>query len=303
MELQRLGGALAAAAATVFVCTGAGAQNHRIIPTSNPGESLSQRYSSAVCAIVYIQTENGNGTGFFINSSGDILTAAHVVSTHSFSMVNNQISVTVNIDHMISISPHGVGPNAVPMASVVETTEDDINDLALIHSKLKPPCILPLAEADVTQPGTHLISIGFPGIDSGNPILYEGFLSGRFPRPKIASIGEVNGQSIFPNRDVMKVQMPITPGASGSPVIEDSGRVVGVISEAPMIWTADLEKITGMASRGSGVWLSGFDTVSILGQLALVVREFETTGSGYAVPVSYWHSKPRPDSPASTSGH
>jgi hypothetical protein len=53
-----------------------------------------------------------------------------------------------------------------------------------------------------------------------------------------------------------------------------------------MVWTNELESITHVAGIGSGITLSGYDAVKILGQLAIVVREFETTGSGYAVPIS-----------------
>ncbi len=97
--------------------------------------------------------------------------------------------------------------------------------------------------------------------------------------------------------------MPITPGASGSPVIDDDGKAIGVVSEAPMIWTQDLADITKIAFTGTGVRLSGFDTTAILGQLALVVREFETTGSGYAVPLSYLKSRKAPTGRSSTRPH
>ncbi len=253
--------------------------------SSSDPNGLTKRYESLVCAIVLIQTERGTGTGFFINSQGDIVTAAHVVSSKTFKNNMGQVDFDINVDQHVSITPHGEAASLMAADNMDETKWESSTDLAFIHSKLTPPCFLPLGDAASVKTGNHLLSIGFPGIDNGNPILYEGFLSGRFKHPPIA-MATVNGQGIVPQYEVLKVQMPITPGASGSPIIDDSGHAVGVISESPIIWTQDLENITKVAGTGSGITMSGFDAVKILGQLAVVVREFESPGSAYAVPIS-----------------
>lgn len=80
-------------------------------------------------------------------------------------------------------------------------------------------------------------------------ILYKGFLSGRFAHPPIA-VGTVDGQPVFPTYDVLKVQMPITPGSSGSPVIDETDHVVGVISESPIIWTQDWNELPKSQTAG-----------------------------------------------------
>lgn len=257
-------------------------------PTSavDKGQTLKQRYQSIVCAVALIETERGSGTGFFINAGGDMVTAAHVVSSKTFKLVQDQVQFDVHVDQNIQITPHALPRVKLLAAEVDVDPSESSTDLAFIHTGTKPPCWVPLGDSSKVETGDHLLSIGFPGIDNGNPILYEGFLSGRFKHPPNAAVGVVNGRAIMPNYEVLKVQMPITPGASGSPVIDDSGHVVAVVSESPMIWTQDLQNITRVAGSSSGITLSGFDTVSILGQLAIVVREFETTGSGYAVPVS-----------------
>ena len=273
------------------------------IHSSTPAhkETLKQRYDSLVCAIAFISTERGTGTGFFIDPNGDIVTAAHVISSKNFKMVLNQPAFDVAVDQNIKITPHNQAAFPLPAAAVDVDLVESSTDLAFIHTNQQPPCWIPLGDSSKIGTGDHLVSIGFPGIDNGNPVLYEGFLSGRFKHPPIP-IAQVNGQSIVPQYEILKVQMPITPGASGSPIIDDSGRAVGVVSEAPMIWTQDLERVTQVASTGSGISLSGFDAVKILGQLALVVREFETTGAGYAVPISDLNPKRAADHAVSTRG-
>lgn len=253
-----------------------------------PGDrsnNLKQRYRSLVCAIALINTERGSGTGFYVDRRGDLVTAAHVVSTKSFKIVQNQLSFDVSVDKHILLTPNGQPQVELDSSTVDVDSNESSHDLAFIHTHTNPPCWIPLGDSTATETGDHLLSIGFPGIDNGHPILYDGFLSGRFKHPPMA-VGQVNGQPIIPNYEILKVQMPITPGASGSPVIDDSGHAIAVISESPMVWTNELESITHVAGIGSGITLSGYDAVKILGQLAIVVREFETTGSGYAVPIS-----------------
>lgn len=262
------------------------AQSGNIRPSHPTDKTLKERYNSLVCAIVLIQTERGSGTGFFVDSNGDMVTAAHVISTKNFSLNQGQLSFTVAVDQHISITPNGGQAISLPTTAVDVDMNESATDLVYIHTHETPPCSIPLGDATRAATGDRLISIGFPGIDNGQPILYEGFLSGRFRHPPTSAVAVVNGVAITPHYEVLKVQMPITSGASGSPVIDDSDDVIGVISEAPMIWTQDLENITHVAGVGSGVTLSGFDAVKILGELAIVVREFETTGSAYAVPVS-----------------
>ncbi len=98
------------------------------------------------------------------------------------------------------------------------------------------------------------------------------------------------------------MQMPVTPGASGSPVIADSNMAVGVISEVPVIITNDVVQIAqafgNLQNRSSNVSLSGFDVTKIVGELAWTVQQFESPGAGLAVPTSRFHgSQPAKQAP------
>ena len=72
-----------------------------------------------------------------------------------------------------------------------------------------------------------------------------------------------------------------------SPAIADDNSAIGVISEVPLVWTNDLTELVQKGLAPSGVLISGFDTNRLLAQLALVVHEFESPGSGLAVPITY----------------
>lgn len=260
-------------------------QSHIMQQTSS--STLTERYNAARCAIAFIQTESGSGTGFFVDNEGDMVTASHVVSDKTFAQTPQGINMTVTVANQIVVTISDGTQSRIPRDRVdLSDLSEAADDLAFIKTGLKPKCFIPLGDPSSLKVGSHLISVGYPGSDNGNAILYDGFLSGVFPHPP-RPIATINGIAITPNYEILKIQMPITPGASGSPVIDDNGKAIGVVSEAPMVWTRDLANISKIAFTGSGVQISGFDTTAILGQLALVVREFETTGSGYAVPVSY----------------
>jgi hypothetical protein len=202
-------------------------------------------------------------------------------------LLSSTTACHVVVDKNISITPRGQAKTNLTVTSEDIEKHEALTDLVYIHTTIHPLCSIPLGESKTAGSGDHLLSIGFPGIDYGNPILYEGFLSGRFPHPPTAALAVINGKPLIPKYEIFKVQMPITPGASGSPIIDDSGKAIGVVSEVPVIWTQDLEKLTQVRNWNATMSVGGFDALKLLQQLSIVVREFDSPGSGYAVPLSY----------------
>jgi S1-C subfamily serine protease len=252
--------------------------------------NLESRFQKLSCAIVQIKSDTGAGTGFFISADGRVATAAHVVtdSSYSISLDGKQINLTLTARQQLRI----VGSDGKESPVQLSLAQPDIDrasaDVAVFDSRVKPPCFVQVGESKNLRVGQHLIAIGYPSL-SPTEVLYDGFLSARHQHLPIP-IGHIGTKPIYPTYDVLRIQMPVTPGASGSPVFDEKDFVVGIISEVPVLWSTDLDKLVNTFAtntNGSGVLLSGFDTTKLLAQLSWIVHEFESPGAGLAVPSSY----------------
>lgn len=265
-------------------------------------QDLSARFKTVSCAVVRLQSDDGYGTGSFIDNHGDVLTAAHVVFSSSYSLYQGQIKVTLTPKPDLRLMAAGRS-----LAINILTTAVDVRlstaDLAIVKTQLPSPCFLSIGDSDTVEVGQHLIAVGYPSSSPNTVALYEGFLSSRYQHLPIP-VGHIGSLAVYPNYQVLRVQMPVTPGTSGSPLVADDNTVVGVISEVPAMWTDDLSRLTSAVmhspNSSSGIIFGGplgaFDTTKILGELAWVVHEFESPGAGLAVPVSYLKLAREPES-------
>ncbi|MEJ0064002.1 MAG: serine protease [Caulobacteraceae bacterium] len=167
-------------------------------------------------------------------------------------------------------------------------------DLAEIDTGVKNACYLRLGNESHRHIGDHVISIGFPG-SSPTGVLYDGFLSARHAQVHhLGVLSEDEKHSIMGNYDVLRVQMPITAGASGAPLIDDNDTVIGVIAEIPYANAQDIVALINTYKSGSGralMSINGFDPNKMIAELAYSVEELESPGSGFAIPISYLKAK------------
>jgi S1-C subfamily serine protease len=260
---------------------------------------LADRYEKLSRAVVRIETLSGSGTGFFINGTGRLVTAAHVVFGRTFTG-----AAATPILKLAPFRPANVvfyDGKKLEIPSLALTSRDNSDalfDLAVLDTGFPTPDFIPIGHSDAAKVGNHVISIGFPA-SANSGVLYEGFVSSKHNHvPTVIGPLEGTDQSLSMWRDIMRVQMPVTAGASGSPLIDDHDEAIGVISEIPVQWSSELSRLALTASNspgGSGIVISGFDTTKLLGDLALIVKEFESPGAGIAVPVIYL--KVEPDAP------
>ncbi len=153
--------------------------------------SLEDVIGAAVDAVASIESRAGRGTGFFVDRN-TVLTNAHVVEGAS------------------SVSLHTAnGPARARVASVA-----DDYDLAVlkIDGATAPHAMLPLAATPAARVGQEVIAIGFA----------LGLLENTVTRGIISGIRQVGGIMF------LQTDAAINPGNSGGPLLDTSGRVLGV---------------------------------------------------------------------------
>lgn len=160
---------------------------------------------------------SGSGTGFFITQSGHVVTNHHVVAGCA------ALSVT----------------SAVGGATAAKLIAGDrAKDIALLQAPFKPPGIAVFKASGKLLPGDDVAVVGYP-------------LLGRMTILPIMVTGHVyvGGGPARPGRFPIKID--IRRGNSGSPVMDDTGLVVGIISAD--LNTPNYYKSTGKILRDVGI--------------------------------------------------
>jgi S1-C subfamily serine protease len=129
------------------------------------------------------------GTGFFVSSDGLVVTNFHVIDgAASLAAVNNNGAIFP----FKSIVAHPAGV-----------------DLAVLKFQAHDVSFLKLGESTEKLEGERVVVIGNPTGLTGT--VSDGIIS-----------------AFRENRSMIQITAPISPGSSGSPVLDDSGSVIGV---------------------------------------------------------------------------
>jgi S1-C subfamily serine protease len=185
-----------------------------IVPQENAGRAaLAQEqviidiYKRVSPSVVYIEvqgasaTEGGSGSGFVYDTQGHVMTNAHVVSAAE------QIWVYFSDE-------------TAAQAQILGIDEDA--DLAVLQVDVPQELLVPaeLGSSADLQGGQLAIAIG-------NPYGYERTLTVGF----ISALGRVLQQeSGFSIAEVIQTDAAINPGNSGGPLLDSSGKVIGINS-------------------------------------------------------------------------
>ncbi len=139
----------------------------------------------------------GIGTGFAIDNQGFIVTAHHVVRQ------NTAVAVMF------------AGTGEVLPATIVRSSADA--DLALLQIARPPPDFVSISVANAAAVGQPVFTIGFPDPE----------LLGAEPKFTDGSISALSGFGTDPR--LLQISVPIQPGNSGGPLLNDAGQVVGIV--------------------------------------------------------------------------
>jgi putative serine protease PepD len=205
----------------------------QVSSTSSP-DSLTQLYKQDAPGVVYItvhltttggginpfglptptkQKEVAIGTGFEIDSKGDILTAEHVVGGASSIKVTFQDGSTAN----------------ATLVGIDKSTDTGVIHVNVPAGKLHP---LTLGDSAAVQPGQEVVAIGTPF----SPSLAETMTAG--------IVSAVNRNIVAPNNfsiaGAIQTDAAINHGNSGGPLIDvATNSVIGINDQIPAETTAN----------------------------------------------------------------
>ena len=260
--------------------------------------SLEQRYDKLKCALVLVRSADQFGTGFYVNAEGDVVTALHVLGQRSW--LASPTGPTINLLHpdrfeIINAKGETI---AVPQQNLEVNGDAWGADLARLKTQRVPPCWLRVGDDKRVRPGQHVITLGFPGLAFGSLVLYSGIISARMKSDLPVGI-TAQGQPVQFTGEIIRVQMPASPGISGAPIIDDKNRVIAVITAAGA-WNQELDFLARLSRMGAfHPAPNSLDLASALASLAGIFHDYVSPGYGDAVPLSYLRhqpsQKPSPD--------
>ena len=173
-------------------------------------------------SVVFISSDKGSGTGFFV-APGKVITNSHVV--------DGATTATIYSKALYQTPVQG---------TVVATTGHNSNELgardyALIDVAVNSQAV-PLQMSQTINELDIVISAGFPG-------LFQGFHSERLPRmilrrgEFISELPQSNGNNILAH------SAEVFPGNSGGPLLNECGQIVGI--NTFIIWSTTSVDSTG----------------------------------------------------------
>jgi hypothetical protein len=263
------------------------------------------------CALVLIQSGNRTGTGFFVSSDGVVITAFHVLGDKIIeSLPSGQFKITLMSPLNVTIKTD-TESFPIPLSSALNSNADEWGaDLAELKTGKQTSCWLKKGNDASSKPGEHVITMGFPGLAFGSLSLYSGIISARLKSDFISGF-TTQGQPIKSTNDFIRVQMPISTGISGAPVVNDRNEAIAVVTNAGG-WTQDLEVLTQLERMKEQTAQQQsqpnqqpqqhiLDLASALAQLADLIHDYASPGYGDAVPLSYLKRTEPPPNPKPAS--
>ena len=191
-----------------------------------------QSLESLLASVVYIKTEGGTGTGFFISKKGVLLTNAHLFDFDNYTINSARSGSDKEFKNFKFL------------------LVDWVHDVAIFRFQGKENIkdFIPLSKGYEIDIFTPVFSIGNPNYNLEGNNLFSGmagyitnFEWGKTDYPLTSSANDLNNEiteskeksisfTVNPYiQSFLTLSMNISPGASGSPIISDNGNAIGII--------------------------------------------------------------------------
>lgn len=165
------------------------------------------------------------GSGFFVDPRGYLITNYHVIESE----VDPEYEGFSRLYIRLPARPEQRIPARV-------IGYDRIFDLALIKAEISAPNLVPLSDVRSLEVGSRIFAIGSPG--GLENTLTSGIIS-------------AVGRRFLQLGDAMQVDVPVNPGNSGGPLIDEQGRLAGVVF-------AGIEQFEGVNFAIPSHWIRHF---------------------------------------------
>ena len=218
------------AAGAVAVCVTAALAATAFAATAN--EAVQDDTSGVVQVKVVYKDETGNyhpvqsGTGFLINDS-TVITCEHVVSVDDATLEMAALAFGTDaktaLDRM-SVQISVLRDVAISATVLNSSTEMDFAILRLNNQQLYDRHYLSLRESSTVVPTESVYALGFPGEAE-----YLQDVNTYTSEDVTISAGQVNKLNTVNGVDFVQHSGKTTSGASGGPLVDENGAVVGII--------------------------------------------------------------------------
>jgi len=178
------------------------------------GVSIFRQVSPAVTLVVTGDDKNvdGIGTGVVVDSSGYVLTNWHVIAGHQDAVIFMKPPSGADVDKKYAYYARVAYANPLP-------------DLALLKLVEAPAALPSIAIADISQ------------AEVAEDIHIIGHPHGQFWSYSTGVLSQIRSDYTWKYEDgsqhrakVLQMQTAINPGNSGGPVVDDSGKLIGLVA-------------------------------------------------------------------------
>jgi putative serine protease PepD len=217
-----IGGIAAVVVLLIVLLSGGSDNGNKSSAPLTTAQVVSKLKPSTVQVLGKVAGRTGqSGTGWILDpSKGLIVTNAHVIegSESNINSILNFGKPVTNFQVTVNGFPRGADIYAVAPCE----------DLAILRTPAVSalPAVQLGSQSDI-QAGDKAISLGYPGnaASTGNDLqANEGTVS--VPKTRADASILSDNQALYPN--VVQTDTPINPGNSGGPLVDDTGKLIGV---------------------------------------------------------------------------